>query len=196
MKEPGARQLQGFTDNNIVESSFHQSAEPMFKNMLKICTRDANGHRLASNNHEMPDCRPLRILQVEDTPADAELTDYAMRDGVVPYSLQVVTDGAQALAFLKRSEPYCDAARPDLILLDMELPGVTGDQVLEFIKSDDDLKTIPVIIFSSYDTEDSKKHAYELYANSYVVKPMDMATFKQRVQSIAEYWRNTSEVAV
>jgi two-component system, chemotaxis family, response regulator Rcp1 len=143
----------------------------------------------------MPDCRPLRILQVEDTPADAELTFYAMRDGGVPYSLQVVTDGEQALAFLKHSEPYCDAPRPDLILLDMDLPGVTGDQVLEFIKNHDDLKTIPVIIFSSCDTSDSKKHAYELYANSYVVKPMDMATFKQKVQSIAEYWRNTSETA-
>jgi CheY-like chemotaxis protein len=143
----------------------------------------------------MPDCRPLRILQVEDSPADVELTAYAMRDGGLPYSLQVVTDGSQALAFLKRSESYCDAPRPDLILLDMELPGLTGDQVLEFVKSDDDLKTIPVVIFSSYDTEDRKKHAYELYANSYVVKPMDMATFKQKVQSIAEYWRNTSEVA-
>ncbi len=69
----------------------------------------------------------------------------------MPYSLQVVTDGAQALAFLKQSEPYSDAPRPDLILLDMDLPGVPGDQVLEFIKSDDDLKTIPVVIFSSYD---------------------------------------------
>ncbi len=86
--------------------------------------------------------------------------------------------------------------RPDLILLDLDLARLKGDQVLEFIKGDESLRTIPVIIFSTHDTAESKNLAYELHANSYVVKPMDMETFMAKVQSIAEYWCNTSEVPI
>jgi chemotaxis family two-component system response regulator Rcp1 len=139
--------------------------------------------------------RALSILQVEDTPSDAHLTAYAMHLADVPHSLHVVTDGSQALDFLKRAGRYADAPRPDLILLDLDLPRLHGSKVLEFIKQDDGLKTIPVIIFSTSDTAESKKHAYELHANSYVVKPMDLAAFTKKVRSIADYWCNTSETA-
>jgi CheY-like chemotaxis protein len=139
--------------------------------------------------------RRLTILQVEDTPSDAELTAYAMHLADIPHSLHVVTDGAQALDFLKRAGLFSDAPRPDIILLDLDLPRLNGSEVLEFIKEDDELKTIPVIIFSTSDTAESKMHAYELHANSYVVKPMDLAAFTKKVRSIADYWCNTSEMA-
>lgn len=138
--------------------------------------------------------RPLTILQVEDTPSDAQLTAYAMDLADVPHSLHVVTDGTQAIDFLKRSGQYRDAPRPDLILLDLELPRLNGNEVLEFIRADATLKTLPVIIFSTCDTAESKRHAYELHANSYVVKPMDMTSFMRKVKSIADYWCNTSEI--
>ena len=140
--------------------------------------------------------RPLIILQVEDTPADAQLTALAMDAGKIPHSLHVVTDGGQAVEFLKRSGPYADSPRPDVILLDIDLPRLNGNEVLEFIKSDDQLKSIPVIIFSTSDSEEIKKHAYDLHANSYVVKPMDLAGFMQKVQAIAEYWCKVSEIAM
>ena len=121
----------------------------------------------------MPDHPPVNdsATRVEDTPSDVQLTAYAMKLGDIPHTLCVVTDGAQAIAFLKRSAPFGDAPRPDLILLDLELPCLNGNDVLEFIKGDERLQTIPVIIFSTHDTPGSKKHAYELHANSYVVKP-------------------------
>jgi chemotaxis family two-component system response regulator Rcp1 len=139
--------------------------------------------------------RPLTILQVEDTPSDAQLTAYAMHLADIPHSLHLVTDGAQALDFLKRVGRYGDAPRPDLLLLDLDLPRLHGSEVLEFIKGDDGLKTIPVIIFSSSDTAQNKRHAYELHANSYVVKPMDLDAFTKKVRSIADYWCNTAEMA-
>ncbi len=142
----------------------------------------------------MSDGRPLIILQVEDTLSDAQMTAYALDLGEISHSMHVVSDGSQAMDFLRRTGQYCYAPRPDLILLDLELPILGGNEVLEFIKSDNHFKAIPVIIFSTQDTAESKAHAYELHANSYVVKPMDMATFVKRVQSIGDYWCNTSEV--
>ena len=121
------------------------------------------------------------------------MTAFAMKQGNIPHVLQVVTDGVQAIDYLTRKAPFSDATRPDLILLDLDLPRLKGDQVLEFIKGDDSLKEIPVIIFSSHDTAESKHHAYHLHANSYVVKPIDMETFTAKVQAIAEYWWTTSE---
>jgi chemotaxis family two-component system response regulator Rcp1 len=137
--------------------------------------------------------RPVTILQVEDTLEDAQLTAYAIKSAEIPHAIHVVTDGAQAIDFLKQSEPFGDQPRPDLILLDLELPKLNGSEVLEFIKADDRLRTIPVIIFSTADNVESKKHAYELHANSYVVKPMLMDEFVKKVQAIANYWYNTSD---
>jgi CheY-like chemotaxis protein len=142
----------------------------------------------------MPDHRPLRILHIEDTQGDAQMTALAMKEGKIPHILHVVTDGVQAIDFLTRNHPFSDAERPDLILLDLDLPRLKGDQVLEFIKGDESLMEIPVIIFSSHDTSESKHHAYQLHANSYVVKPQDLETFMTKVQSIADYWCNTSEI--
>lgn len=144
----------------------------------------------------MQEHRPLRFLQVEDTQGDAQMTALALKEGKIPHVLHVVTDGVQAIDFLTRIPPFAEADRPDLILLDLDLPRLKGDQVLEFIKGDESLKEIPVIIFSSHDTAESKHQAYRLHANSYVVKPLDIETFVERVQSIAEYWSNTSEVPI
>lgn len=118
-----------------------------------------------------------------------------MNLGKIPYSMHVVTDGAQAIGFLKRDTPYSHAPRPDVILLDLNLPRLNGNEVLEIIKSDEVLRAIPVIVFSTSPAPQDKKHAYDLHANSYVVKPQDMETFIKKVQSIAEYWCNTSEIA-
>jgi chemotaxis family two-component system response regulator Rcp1 len=144
----------------------------------------------------MPDHRPLRILQVEDTQGDAQMTALAMKAGKIPHILQVVTDGVQAIDYLTKKDPFADAARPDLILLDLDLPRLKGDQVLEFIKGEESLREIPVIIFSSHDSAESKHHAYQLHANSYVVKPQDLEAFTSKVQSIADYWCNTSEAPI
>jgi chemotaxis family two-component system response regulator Rcp1 len=143
----------------------------------------------------MSNRRSLLILQVEDTPTDAMLTARAMALGDVNYAIQVVNDGAQAIAYLTQKEPYLRAPRPDLILLDLDLPKLNGNEVLRIIKADENLRTIPVIIFSTSESAENKQHAYELHANSYVVKPIDIETFTTRVQAIAEYWSKTSENA-
>jgi CheY-like chemotaxis protein/uncharacterized protein YjbJ (UPF0337 family) len=139
--------------------------------------------------------RPLIILQVEDTLTDVQLTAYAMKLGDIEHSMHVVSDGMQAIEFLTHSGRYITAPRPDLILLDVELPGRNGHEVLEFIKNEEELRTIPVIIFSNSESEESKQHAYQLHANSYVVKPTGMAAFTKTVQCIMDYWCNTSEEA-
>jgi CheY-like chemotaxis protein len=140
----------------------------------------------------MPCHRPLVILQVEDTPSDVLLTARAMELCEVPHLIHVVSDGKSAIEFLTRQGPHEHAPRPDLILLDLELPRLSGTDVLEFVKNNDALKSIPVIIFSTCEAAPIQKHAYDLHANSYVVKPSDLETFTRRVQSIADYWCNTS----
>jgi CheY-like chemotaxis protein len=136
--------------------------------------------------------RQLIILQVEDTPSDAALTAHALREGDIPYAIHVVPNGQRALQFLKHAEGFRDAPRPDLILLDLNLPGMNGQEVLIAIKQDDGLKTIPVVVFTTLSSEDSQRLAYANCANSYVVKPFDFSGFMRRVQSIAQYWSQTS----
>jgi CheY-like chemotaxis protein len=144
----------------------------------------------------MPENRPIRILHVEDTEADADMTALALKEGNIPHMLHVVTDGAQAVDYLMRKPPYKEAARPDLILLDLDLPRLRGEEVLELIKNHESLRAIPIIIFSTYNTNKSKHNAYKLHANSYVVKPNDTKTFMEKVQAIAHYWSNVSELPV
>jgi chemotaxis family two-component system response regulator Rcp1 len=129
------------------------------------------------------------ILQVEDTAADSLLTAHALKDS--PHTIRLIPDGQQALAFLRRGDGFADAPRPDLILLDLSLPGLNGQEVLKLIKNNDDLKTIPVVIFSTLDTDESQSRAYKNCANSYVLKPSDFAQFKAIIQSIASYWSQT-----
>jgi CheY-like chemotaxis protein len=138
--------------------------------------------------------RPLTILQVEDTPSDVVLTAHALRTVGIPYLIHVVRDGQQAVAFLKRDEGFSDAPRPDMILLDLSLPRLNGHEVLRVIKSDKSLRTIPVVIFTTLDTDEGQQLAYELCANSYVVKPPDLAKFSAAIQSIVSYWGKTSSL--
>ena len=140
----------------------------------------------------LTESRPLTILQVEDSPSDAALTAHALQEGHFLYSIQLASNGNHALQFLRHGEGFTDAPRPDLILLDLGLPGMNGQDVLKAIKSDDSLKAIPVVVFTTLATEESQLLAYANYANSYVVKPVDPSGFTNIVQSIVEYWSQTS----
>lgn len=132
--------------------------------------------------------RPIEILLVEDSPADVRLTIEALRDAKVRNNLHVVSDGVEALAFLTRQGRYADAVRPDLILLDLNLPKKTGVEVLESIKEDDILKTIPVVILTTSEAEQDIIRSYQLHANCYISKPVDLDQFITVVRSIEDFW--------
>jgi two-component system, chemotaxis family, response regulator Rcp1 len=132
--------------------------------------------------------RVIEILLVEDNPADARLTREALRDGTVQNNLSVVDDGVEALAFLRREGAYQESPRPDLILLDLNLPRKDGRQVLAEIKTDPDLKMIPVVILTTSTAEEDVLNSYGLHANAYVKKPVDFSQFLRVVQAIEEFW--------
>jgi CheY-like chemotaxis protein len=132
--------------------------------------------------------RPIEILLVEDNPGDARLTLEAFKEGKVLNRLTVVKDGVEALAYLRRQEPYASAKAPDLILLDLNLPRKSGREVLAEIKVDERLKTIPVVVLTtSEDTQDVAR-AYSQHANCYITKPVDLEQFLRVVQSIENFW--------
>jgi two-component system, chemotaxis family, response regulator Rcp1 len=130
----------------------------------------------------------VKILLVEDNPGDAELVREALRDNKVCNELHVVEDGVEALAFLRREDRFADSPRPDLILLDLNLPRKDGREVLEEIKADQDLKRIPVVVLTTSQQEQDILSAYNLNANCYVTKPMDLDQFLQVVRSIDSFW--------
>jgi two-component system, chemotaxis family, response regulator Rcp1 len=130
----------------------------------------------------------VEILLVEDSPADARLTQEAFRDGKLRNTLNVVTDGAQALAYLKRELPYANAVRPDLILLDLNLPKIDGREVLRRVKSDPQLASIPVVVLTTSETDEDIARAYQYHANCYVRKPMDLDSFLNVVAAIETFW--------
>ena len=132
--------------------------------------------------------RVIEILLVEDNPGDARLTREALRDGTVQNNLSVVDDGVEALAFLRREGAYQESPRPDLILLDLNLPRKDGRQVLAEIKADPDLKMIPVVILTTSTAEEDVLNSYGLHANAYVKKPVDLSQFLRVVQAIEEFW--------
>jgi chemotaxis family two-component system response regulator Rcp1 len=132
--------------------------------------------------------RVIEILLVEDNPADARLTREALRDAKVQNNLSVVDDGVEALAFLQREGAYDKSPRPDLILLDLNLPRKDGRQVLAEIKADPDLKMIPVVILTTSTAEEDVLNSYGLHANAYVKKPVDFSQFLRVVQAIEEFW--------
>lgn len=138
----------------------------------------------------MPDRAPIpiEILLVEDNPGDVRLTTEAFRDARVRNRLHVAIDGVDALAFLRREGRYGDAPRPDLILLDLNLPKRTGREVLEEIKEDKDLKHIPVVILTTSQAERDILESYRLRANAYVTKPVDLEQFLKVIQSIEQFW--------
>ena len=130
----------------------------------------------------------FEILLVEDNPGDVELTREALLESKIHMDLSVVSDGVEALAFLKREGAHADAPRPDLILLDLNLPKKDGRTVLGEIKQDRSLRNIPVVILTSSQAEQDIVRAYDLHANCYVTKPVDLDQFISIVQSIEQFW--------
>lgn len=132
--------------------------------------------------------QPIDILLVEDSPTDALLTRRAFADSRHASRLHIVEDGVKAIAFLRRQEPYADAPRPRLILLDLNMPRMDGREVLAEIKADDDLKTIPVIVLTTSNAEEDVLRSYQLHANCYVTKPVDLDSFGKAIASLENFW--------
>ena len=132
--------------------------------------------------------RSIEILLVEDNPGDARLTLEAMREAKLRNRMHVVEDGVEAMAFLRRQGRFGEAPRPDLILLDLNLPKKDGREVLAEVKSDPDLKRIPVVVLTTSRAEEDVLRAYDLHANCYVTKPVDLAQFMKIVAQIDEFW--------
>jgi two-component system, chemotaxis family, response regulator Rcp1 len=132
--------------------------------------------------------RPIEILMVEDNPGDIRLCVEALKEGKVRNRMQTVVDGEEALAFLRRQGPYAEAPRPDLILLDLNLPKKTGQEVLAEIKEDPDLRRIPVVILTASEAEADIIKTYNLHANCYITKPVDLDRFIEVVKSIEDFW--------
>jgi CheY-like chemotaxis protein len=132
--------------------------------------------------------KPVEILMVEDNPGDVRLTVEALKETKLNNNLTVVKNGVEALAYLRQEGDYSDAPRPDLILLDLNLPKKDGREVLTEIKADEDLGRIPVVILTTSQAEEDILKTYDLHANCYVTKPVDLEQFTQVVQSIEFFW--------
>lgn len=135
-----------------------------------------------------PKCGPIEILLVEDNPGDVRLTIEALKEGKVSNKINVAADGIEALAFLRREGKYENAPKPDLILLDLNLPKKNGREVLAEIKMDSRLKCIPVVILTSSQAEKDIVTTYNLHANCYITKPVDFGQFIDVVKSIENFW--------
>jgi chemotaxis family two-component system response regulator Rcp1 len=131
---------------------------------------------------------PIEVLLVEDSPGDVRLTQEAFRDANRSIHLQVASDGVEAMAFLRREGAHVHALRPDLILLDLNLPKMDGREVLARIKADDSLKTIPTVILTTSDAEADIVKSYQLQANCYLTKPVQFDEFASLVRSINDFW--------
>jgi len=132
--------------------------------------------------------RPIEILMVEDNPGDVRLTREALKGGKVSNEIHAVTDGVAALDFLHRRAPHENAPRPDLVLLDLNLPKKDGREVLAAMKADASLKTIPVVVLTTSQAEEDVMRAYKLSCNCYVTKPVDFEQFTRIVQAIEQFW--------
>lgn len=132
--------------------------------------------------------RPIDILLVEDNPGDVRLTQEAFRENNIPNKLNVVNNGEEALYYLRREGRYKDAARPGLVLLDLNLPRKDGREVLAEIKADPDLRQIPVVILTTSESEDDVAKTYGLYANCYITKPVDIQHFVKVVEAVEHFW--------
>lgn len=131
---------------------------------------------------------PIHILLVEDNPADVRLTREALRDGKLHNTMTVAGDGVEAMDMLRQRGQYASAPRPDLVLLDLNLPKKDGRQVLREIKEDDDLKRIPVVILTTSQAEEDVVRSYQLQANAYVSKPVELEQFIKVVKTIEQFW--------
>ncbi len=132
--------------------------------------------------------KPVDILLIEDSPGDVRLTKEALQEGKVHNNLHVVPDGVEAMAFLHKEGKYADAVRPDLILLDLNLPKKDGREVLGEIKTNPDFSSIPVVVLTTSKAEQDILRSYELKANCYITKPVDLDQFLGVVKSIENFW--------
>jgi two-component system response regulator len=130
----------------------------------------------------------FEILLVEDNPGDARLIVEALKKSKIITNIQVVRDGLEAFAFLKRKEGFEEKSRPDLILLDLNIPEMDGHEFLEKIKEEDSLKKIPIVVLAASHADEDIMKSYKLHANSYITKPVDNEQFIKVVQSIANFW--------
>ncbi|MBN1868713.1 response regulator [Candidatus Sumerlaeota bacterium] len=131
---------------------------------------------------------PIEILLVDDNPADVRLTLEALREDKIYNNVHVVGDGEEALAFLRRQGKFSNALRPDLVLLDLNLPKIGGREVLEEVKSDDALKSIPVVVLTVSKSEEDILKSYNLHANCFITKPVDLEKFSKVAKSVQEFW--------
>jgi chemotaxis family two-component system response regulator Rcp1 len=131
---------------------------------------------------------PIEVLLVEDSPGDVRLTQEAFRDAQSPINLHVAVDGVEAMAFLRREGRHKDAPRPGIILLDLNLPKMDGREVLAHIKEDENLRTIPTVILTTSDAEVDIVKSYQLQANCYLTKPVQLDAFETLVRSINDFW--------
>ncbi len=132
--------------------------------------------------------KPIDILMVEDNAGDARLAEEAFKESKMMNKLHRVKDGVEALAFVRRTDEFTDAPRPDIILLDLNLPKKDGRQVLEELKNDPDLKTIPVVVLTTSEAEQDILKSYELHANCYITKPVDLDKFMGIVKRLEDFW--------
>jgi two-component system, chemotaxis family, response regulator Rcp1 len=132
--------------------------------------------------------KPIKVLLIEDNPGDVRLTREALREGKIEIDLTVADDGEAALAYLLKEGPYADAPRPDLIMLDLNLPKIDGRDVLARVKSEPHLKLIPVVVLTTSKAEEDILKAYHLNANCYIVKPVDYDQFLKIVKMVDEFW--------
>ena len=143
---------------------------------------------------ETTHAEPVEILLVEDDQDDIFLTKKAFEQQNVLNNLHVVRDGVDAMTFLRQEDEHADAPRPDIILLDLNLPTMDGDEVLEAIEDEPDLRTIPVVVLTSSEAEEDIVRSYELNANAYLTKPVDFEGFMGVVESIDQFWINFVKV--
>ncbi len=138
--------------------------------------------------------RAIEILLVEDNPGDVRLTKEALRENKIRNNLHVAKDGVEAMEFLRKMNGHADAPRPDLVLLDLNLPKKDGREVLTEIKTDEKLRAIPVVILTTSDAEDDVAKAYQMYANCYIRKPIDLNRFIEVVKIIENFWLSIVEL--
>ena len=132
--------------------------------------------------------KPIHILLVEDNEGDIVLTTEALEEGKIANTISVVRDGWEAIQYLDKNEGYGDAERPDLVLLDINMPKVNGHEVLAHIKTDDELKDIPVVMLTTSSDEVDIKKSYENYVNCYITKPVDVDSFIEAISTVENFW--------
>jgi len=136
----------------------------------------------------------MHILLVEDNEGDIEITERAIKQGKLSSTLSVAHDGVEAMEYLSRQNRFADAVRPDLILLDLNMPRMDGKEFLEIAKQDDKLKSIPIIVMTSSSAPKDIQECYERYANCYIIKPFDLTKYMDIAKQIESFWANLAQL--